>query len=29
LVALKNASDPELGYGITKEQAEAIYYGKR
>jgi hypothetical protein len=29
LVALKNASDPELGYGITKEQAAAIYYGKR
>ena len=29
LVALKNASDPEMGYGITKEQAEAIYYGKR
>jgi hypothetical protein len=29
LVALKNASDPEMGYGITKEQAAAIYYGKR
>jgi hypothetical protein len=29
LVALKNASDPEMGYGITKEQGEAIYYGKR
>jgi hypothetical protein len=28
LVALKNASDPEMGYGITKEQAAAIYYGR-
>jgi hypothetical protein len=28
LVALRNASDPEMGYGITKKQAAAIYYGR-